>query len=561
MIYQIYPRSSPTATATASATCPASPRGCPTCATSASTRSGSRRSTPRRRPTPATTSPTTATSTRSSARSPTPTRCSRDAHDARPPGHRRPRAQPHLRRARVVPGGAGRRPGQPRARPLPLPRRPGRGRRAAAEQLGSRSSAARPGPASPSRRHARPVVPAPVRRRAARPQLGAPRGARRVRVDPAVLARPRRRRLPRRRRPRPGQGGRPARLDAEADAARAAPTRRPSPRGSPTTPRARPMWDQDGVHEIYRDWRTILDAYAGDRILSPRRGSSRPSGSPATSAPTSCTRRSTSTSCDAPGRAAACARSSTTSLARQRRRSARPTTWVLSNHDVVRHATRLGLTGRQPRPNGIGADDPQPDAELGLRRARAATAADARAARRRLPLPGRGARPARATPTCPTSSARTRPFRRTDGEETAATAAGCRCRGSEDAPSLGFGPARQTWLPQPDVYGDVRRRPAGRRRGLDARAVPAAAAPCAASARLGTGGARLVDGLRRRRRRPAQQRSGDGERTTLVVANLGAEPVALPDGPSVLVASGPLDRRGPVPDRHHGVGRALTPVA
>jgi alpha-glucosidase len=28
----------------------------------------------------------------------------------------------------------------------------------------------------------------------------------------------------------------------------------------------RPMWDQDGVHEIYRSWRKILDSYPGDRM-------------------------------------------------------------------------------------------------------------------------------------------------------------------------------------------------------------------------------------------------------------------------------------------------------
>ena len=46
-----------------------------------------------------------------------------------------------------------------------------------------------------------------------------------------------------------------------------------------------------------------------------------------------------------------------------------PTTWVLSNHDVLRHATRLAVVQEGYRPNGIGADDPQPDPELGLRRA------------------------------------------------------------------------------------------------------------------------------------------------------------------------------------------------
>lgn len=28
----------------------------------------------------------------------------------------------------------------------------------------------------------------------------------------------------------------------------------------------RPFWDQDGVHEIYREWRRILDSYPGDRM-------------------------------------------------------------------------------------------------------------------------------------------------------------------------------------------------------------------------------------------------------------------------------------------------------
>jgi len=27
-----------------------------------------------------------------------------------------------------------------------------------------------------------------------------------------------------------------------------------------------PFWDRDGVHEIYRGWRRVLDTYAGDRM-------------------------------------------------------------------------------------------------------------------------------------------------------------------------------------------------------------------------------------------------------------------------------------------------------
>ena len=28
-----------------------------------------------------------------------------------------------------------------------------------------------------------------------------------------------------------------------------------------------PMWDQDGVHEVYQEWRKILDSYPGDRMM------------------------------------------------------------------------------------------------------------------------------------------------------------------------------------------------------------------------------------------------------------------------------------------------------
>ena len=68
---------SPTPTATASATCAASSRTSTTWPRSASTSSGCRRSTRRRRTTTATTSATTRTSTRCSARWPTSTSCSR----------------------------------------------------------------------------------------------------------------------------------------------------------------------------------------------------------------------------------------------------------------------------------------------------------------------------------------------------------------------------------------------------------------------------------------------------------------------------------------------------
>ena len=391
---------------------------------------------------------------------------------ARPQGHRRPRAQPLLRPARVVPGRAGRRPGQPRARALHLPRRPGRARRAAPEQLGVRLR--RPGvdPHDRRRRHARPVVPAPVRHHAARLRLGATprcatefaailrfwldRGVDGFRVDVAhglVKA-----------------DGLPD-LDAAGDC------RHPTARARAQLTAPGPMWDQDGVHEIYRDWRAARSTTYDRRPHPVRRGlgaDRRAAG------PLRARRR------DAPGVQLRLPRGR---LGRRRaarghrRRRSRPTTPSARRPPgccptTTWCATPPGsaLTAEHPRPNGIGAGDPQPDADLGLRRARAATAADARAARLGLPLPGRGARPARAHRPARRPRARTRPGARVrahrDGRD------GCRVPmpWAADAPSLGLRPARtQTWLPQPAIVRRPGRRPAGRRRGLDARAVPGAA--------------------------------------------------------------------------------------
>ena len=114
--------------------------------------------------------------------------------------------EPHLRPARVVPGGAGRPvPGSTERARYIFRDGPRLRRRAAAEQLdlGLRRPGVDPGAG-------RPVVPAPVRAGAARPELGPPRGPRRPGAHAAVLAGPRRRRLPHRRGARHGQARRPA---------------------------------------------------------------------------------------------------------------------------------------------------------------------------------------------------------------------------------------------------------------------------------------------------------------------------------------------------------------
>ena len=98
------------------------------------------------------------------------------------------------------------------------------------------------------RRH-RAVVPAPVPAGAARPQLGQPRGGRGHARGHAVLARPRRRRVPHRRGPRARQG-----------------RRLPDDPPDTTLPHAT-LNDTAENHEIIRGLRSVVDEYPGDRLL------------------------------------------------------------------------------------------------------------------------------------------------------------------------------------------------------------------------------------------------------------------------------------------------------
>jgi alpha-glucosidase len=51
-----------------------------------------------------------------------------------------------------------------------------------------------------------------------------------------------------------------------------------------------------------------------------------------------------------------------------------PSTWVLSNHDTIRHTSKYGVPSIPLHGQGIGPDSEQPDEAMGLRKARAASA-------------------------------------------------------------------------------------------------------------------------------------------------------------------------------------------
>ncbi|QOC95179.1 alpha-amylase [Micromonospora craniellae] len=213
-----------------------------------------------------------------------------------------------------------------------------------------------------------------------------------------------------------------------------------------------PMWDQDGVHEIYRDWRRLLDGYPGERVLVAEAWVEPAERLARYVRPDEMHQAFNFeyllASWTAPAQYAVITRSLEATDA-----VGAPTTWVLSNHDVVRHASRLGLPVGAVRPNGIGVGDEQPDAALGLRRARAATLL-------MLALPGsaylyQGEELGLPEHTSLPDEARQDPTWERSGH-TQRGRDGCRVPipWEADAPSYGFGPTDASWLPQPPAWAE-----------------------------------------------------------------------------------------------------------
>ena len=112
------------------------------------------------------------------------------------------------------------------------------------------------------------------------------------------------------------------------------------------------------------------------------------------------------------------------------------------------------------------------------------------------------------------------------------------------APSNGFGPGDQPWLPQPDAYADLA---VDQQEGVAGSTLELYRSLLEHRRRHRAGHGSLTwDALTSDTVIALRNTAGDGERTLLVVANLGADPVALPAG-EVLVASGPLTDDGAVP--------------
>ena len=135
-----------------------------------------------------------------------------------------------------------------------------------------------------------------------------------------------------------------------------------------------PMFDRDEVQEIYAEWRKVFDSYDPPRTAVAEAWV-RAERVPLYANPSSLGQAFNFDLLKADFDAAQFRRIVTHNL-ELAAASGSSSTWVLSNHDVVRHATRYGLPledpeGKQWLLDGGSAADV--DAELGLRRARAAT--------------------------------------------------------------------------------------------------------------------------------------------------------------------------------------------
>ncbi|RYJ06475.1 MAG: alpha-amylase, partial [Actinomycetales bacterium] len=297
-----------------------------------------------------------------------------------------------------------------------------------------------------------------------------------------------------------------------------------------------PMWDQPGVHEIYRDWRRLTDTYADDRMLCGEAWVGPPEALARYVRPDELHQTFNFSFLLTPWDAAALRASITTSLASAADVGA-PQTWVLSNHDVVRHATRLGRAdaGRTVVTEGIGPDDEQPDAELGLRRARAATAL-------MLALPGSAYLYQGEELGLPDATELPEDVLQDPTWERSGHARrgrdGCRVPvpWAPEGSSLGFGPKGDPWLPQPEAY--ARLSPASQD-GVEGSTLELYRSLLRArrARSLGLGRLRWVE-----HQDPdvlwfvVSTDAGD----TTVVTAVGTSPVTLPADPAVVVSSEPL---------------------
>ncbi|MEO6942735.1 MAG: glycoside hydrolase family 13 protein [Terrimesophilobacter sp.] len=296
-----------------------------------------------------------------------------------------------------------------------------------------------------------------------------------------------------------------------------------------------PYWAQPGVHEIYRDWRKIVDEYSGDRVLVAEAWVNPLSALAHWVRPDEMHQAFNFEYLGAAWDAVELRSVITHSLAAFSHVGA-PSTWVLSNHDVVRHASRLALTGENPQGSGIGPKSPEkPNRVVGLRRARAATLL-------MLALPGsaylyQGEELGLPEDVELPDSARQDPtWFRTRHKHYGRD--GCRVPipWESTSPAYGFSSTGESWLPQPQDWAGYAR---SSQKGVEGSTLELYRSTLALRSEksLGLG---AVEWLRGYPHDVIAFRNGN----VTVIANLGSDIVPLPVG-DVLLSSEPITKELP----------------
>ncbi|MGI9606263.1 MAG: glycoside hydrolase family 13 protein [Acidimicrobiales bacterium] len=287
-----------------------------------------------------------------------------------------------------------------------------------------------------------------------------------------------------------------------------------------------PYWDRDGVHEIIREWRTVLDEY-DDRMMVAEAWV-RPHRVPLYLRPDEYHQSFNFALVEASWDPKSFAQVIETSVSEVSGIGA-TTTWVLSNHDVMRHASRYGLAPGANWRHWGPASPVSPDLELGLRRARAAVMIT-------MSLPGavyvyQGEE--LGLPEVidlPVEVLDDPVWERSEHTENGRD--GCRVPipWEVDGPSFGFGDS-EPWLPQPDFFGKM---------SVEAQAGDPDSMlelyRAAIGLRNGTFSGEGIELLDLGPNVLAYRRENDAT----CVVNMGAKPIELPDG-RVVLTSAPLE--------------------
>ena len=308
-------------------------------------------------------------------------------------------------------------------------------------------------------------------------------------------------------------------------------------------PGGHPAWDRDEVHQIYREWRAIADAYPEPRVFVAEAWVDQPERLARYVRPDELHTAFNFFFLTSPWRAASLRQAIDETLVEHAAVGA-PPTWVLSNHDTARHLSRYARQPTSERGVNLRHLLGRPaDLALGTRRARAA-------ALLLLALPGGayvyqgeelGLPEVEDLPVEALDDPVWERSGRTDrGRD------GCRVPipWEGGGPPYGFSPPAATappWLPQPPGWDDLAVAVQSGDRGSMLELYRAALG-------LRRGHPALGDGTLRWLEAPAGALAFARDPGFACLVNVSGPPAPLPAGAAPLLASGPLTPEGAVPE-------------